>query len=157
MRHRAALRLKRWSASALLITITILAACRPTSGLNAELNRLSAEFKTANQASAIKPMLALYHLDGSDERTTKRLKSALHYELGLPIKRIEFEPLSGAAEETIEFTHDGIAYGPSLPPSYRMRVTYAGKDQFTSLFTIGKSPSGAWRIICAKPIATVNH
>ena len=131
--------------------MTLLAACRPSSGLNPELQSLSAAFKAANQASDIEPMLALYHLDGSDERITTRLKSALHYELGLPIEQIEFTPLSGAAEETIEFTHDGISYGPSLPPRYRMRVIYAGNEQFTSLFTIGKSPSGAWRIICAKP------
>ena len=148
---------KRWLGAVLLSAIALIASCRPTDGLNAKLQPLSAQFKVANQAASIEPMLALYYLEGSDDNSIARLKGALSYELGLQIERIQFEPLSGASEETIEFTHNGTAYGPSLPPRYRMRVVYAGKDQFTSLFTIGKSPSGTWRIICAKPIATLHY
>lgn len=148
---------KRWFGAALLSAIALIAGCRPTDGLNAKLRPLSTEFKAANQADSIEPMLALYYLEGSDDNSIARLKSALSYELGLQIEHIQFEPLSGASEETIEFTHNGTAYGPSLPPRYRMRVVYAGKDQFTSLFTIGKTPSGAWRIISAKPNTTLHY
>jgi len=148
---------RRWLGAALISAIALIAGCRPTDALNAKLRPLSTEFKAANQADSIEPMLALYYLEGSDDNSIARLKSALNYELGLQIERIQFEPLSGAREETIEFTHKGIVYGPSLPPSCRMRVVYAGKDQFTSLYTIGKTPSGAWRIISAKPIATSHY
>ena len=96
-------------------------------------------------------MLGLYYLEGADKRTVDLLKGALHYELGLPIQKVDFEPLSGAPEETIDFTYNGISYGPSIPPLYRMRVVYAVEDQFTSLFTIGLSPEQEWRIVCAKP------
>ena len=145
------------AAAACFGVLALLAACSPTSELEAGLEELSARFKAANQADTIEPMLELYCLKGCDKVITSRLKGALNFELGVPIEQIEFEPLSGASEETIEFTHNGTAYGPSLPPRYRMRVVYAGKDQFTSLFTIGKSPSGTWRIICAKPIATLHY
>lgn len=136
---------------ALLSGIAILAACSPKIQQDPGLQTLADEFRAANQATDIQPMLALYCLDGCDERTIRLLKGALKYELGLPIDRIEFEPLSGAPEETIAFTHEGIAYGPSLKPSYRMRVVYSAEDRFTSLFTIGKEPAGDWRIVCAKP------
>lgn len=115
------------------------------------LEELAAAFHTANQAASIDSMLGLYYLDGCDKRTIDMLKGALDYELGLPIEHIEFEPLSGAPEEVIEFTHDGTAYGPSLEPRYRMRVTYALEDNFTSLFSIGKTPAGDWRIVTARP------
>ena len=116
-----------------------------------ELNSLADDFKAANQADNIDSMLELYCLDGIDRFSIKRLKGALKYELGLPIQKIEFEPLSGAPEETIEFTRNGVVYGPTLKPRYRMRVTYMDKDRFTSLFTIGKDSSGTWKIITAKP------
>jgi len=95
--------------------------------------------------------MALYYLEGADQRTTDLLRGALHYELGLPIHQIEFEPLSGAPEETIHFTHQGVLYGPSIPPLYRMRVIYEVQDHFTSLFTIGLSPEKEWKIVCAVP------
>ena len=137
----------------------ILALClaffmRPTSGLNVGLKRLAADFRAANQAETIEPMLKLYCLEGIDELSITRLKRALQYELGLPIRKIEFEPLSGATEETIQFTHNGIQYGPTLKPRYRMRVTYEGKDRFTSLFTIGKTGSSDWQFISARPVST---
>lgn len=115
------------------------------------LNDLAKAFQAANQAASVDSMLSLYHLDGCDDRTINMLKGALDYELGLPIEQVEFESLSGAPEEVIEFTHDGTAYGPSLEPRYRMRVTYAMEDQFTSLFSIGKTTEGEWRIVTARP------
>ena len=138
-------------AAACLGAISLLAACSPNSKLEPGLDRLSARFKSANQASTIEPMLDLYYLDGCDQVITSRLKGALNFELGLPIEQIEFEPLTGATEETIDFTHNGTTYGPSLAPRYRMRVVYAVEDHFTSLFTVGETPEGEWQIICAKP------
>ncbi|WP_148216357.1 hypothetical protein [Coraliomargarita akajimensis] len=96
-------------------------------------------------------MLDLYCLDGAEARTIQRLKSALRFEQGLAIESISFEPLKGAPEELINFSHQGVDYGPSLPPSYRMRVVYDAEDKFTSLFTLGQNEDGEWRIICAKP------
>jgi hypothetical protein len=135
----------------------LLAACNPKSAVELGLDDLSARFVTANQADTIEPMLKLYCLDGSDSLITSRLKGALDYELGLPIQQIEFAALSGASEETIEFTHNGISYGPSLTPRYRMRVLYAVEDHFSSLFTVGQNPSGEWQIICAKPKPPIRY
>lgn len=118
------------------------------------LDKLATDFKAANRADNIDSMLELYCLDDIDKFSLVRLKDALKYELGLPIKQIEFEPLSGAPEETIEFFHNGIAYGPTLRPRYKMRVTYEDQGRFESLFTIGKNTSGDWKIITAKPLPT---
>ena len=138
-------------AAACISAMMLFAACSPKSELELGLDDLSERFLAANQADTIEPRLALYCLDGCDTLITSRLRSALNYELGLPIEQIQFEALSGAAEETIEFTHRGTTYGPSLKPLYRMRVIYAVEDHFTSLFTVGKDASGGWQIICAKP------
>ncbi len=81
----------------------LFAACSPKSTLELALDDLSARFVAANQADTIDPMLKLYCLNGCDSLIISRLKGALDYELGLPIQQIEFEALSGAAEETIEF------------------------------------------------------
>ena len=137
-----------------LLTLTViwLTACGSKTELG--LRQLAAEFRSANQAKTIEPMLALYHTDGADERTLSQLKGALKYELGLPIKSIEFVPLSGAPEETIDFACNGVAYGPSLKPSMRMLVMYESEDAFTSLFTVGQTESGRWRIVCASPITS---
>ena len=137
--------------------IMLFAACSPKSELEQGLDDLSARFLAANQADTIEPMLKLYCLEDCDTLITSRLKAALNYELGLPIKEIEFEALSGASEETIEFTHNGTAYGPSLKPLYRMRVIYAVEDHFSSLFTVGKGASGEWLIICARPKPPIRY
>jgi hypothetical protein len=137
--------------------LLLFAACSPKSTLELALDDLSARFVAANQADTIDPMLKLYCLNGCDSLIISRLKGALDYELGLPIQQIEFEALSGAAEETIEFTHNGVSYGPSLTPRYRMRVLYAVEDHFSSLFTVGQNPSGEWQIICAKPKPPIRY
>jgi len=116
------------------------------------LNQLALDFRAANQADSIEPMMDLYALEGAADDTVSKLKPALKYELGLPIAEIEFEPLSGAPEETIRFVHDGVQYGPSVEPEYRMRVRYESEDGFTSLFTVGRDEDGAWHIVCAKPL-----
>ena len=141
---------KLWIALLLLAAIGIV-AFRLSTNPDAGLKKLAADFRSANEAETVEPMLALYHLDGSDESDIKLLKVALSYELGLPIEKIEFEPLTGTAEETIQFSRDGIAYGPTLEPRYKMRITYKGKDRFSSIFTIGKTDSGPWKLILTRP------
>jgi len=128
-----------------------ITACARSPVQEDSLKDLATEFRVANQAETIEPMLSLYYLEGVDERMRTRLRAALDYELGLPIERIEFEPLSGSPEETIDFIQEGVAYGPSLKPEYRMRVLYAGEKSFNSLFTIGRTQEGQWRIVCARP------
>jgi hypothetical protein len=132
--------------------VACLIALTVKSRSDAGLKQLAADFRAANQAETMDPMLRLYCLEASDEISTTRLKAALQYELGLPIEKIKFEPLSGAPEETIQFTHNGTQYGPTLKPRYKMRVIYKGTDRFTSLFTIGKTDSGAWKFISTRPI-----
>lgn len=128
-----------------------LGACSPGKPHPEGLDALAEAFREANQAGDIGPMLDLYHLEGTDETIRRMLAAALQFELGLPIARIEFEPLSGAPEETIRFVHDGVPYGPTLQPRYRMRVVYEAQDRFTSMFTLGRRADGVWRIICAAP------
>lgn len=138
----------------LLICAALLAltACKPQSPEAAELEAFAAAFKQANQAADIQPMLTLYELEGSTEQTVNLLKNALHYELAMPIQSIEFEPLSGSPEETIQYEHQGIRYGATLVPRLRMRVRYDTEDAFESLFTIGQNDAGDWRIACSQPI-----
>ena len=144
-------------AAALTVALLLFATCSPKSTLERGLDDLSVRFAAANQADTIEPMLKLYCLNGCDSLIISRLKGALDYELGLPIQHIQFEALSGAAEETIEFTYNGVTYGPSLTPRYRMRVRYAVEDHFSSLFTVGQNTSGDWQIICAKPRPPIRY
>ena len=144
-------------AAALTGAMMLFAACSPKSTLELGLDDLSVRFVAANQADTIEPMLKLYCLNGCDSLILSRLKGALDYELGLPIQQIQFEALSGAAEETIEFTYNGVTYGSSLTPRYRMRVLYAVEDHFSSLFTVGQNTSGDWQIICAKPRPPIRY
>ena len=151
MKSQNSTTIRTLTAAACFGAMALLTACNPKAELEPGLDELSARFLAANKADSIEPMLDLYCLEGSDTVITSRLKGALNFELGLPIERIEFEPLSGASEETIEFTYNGTTYGPSLEPRYRMKVLYAVEDHFTSLFTVGQNPKGEWQIICAKP------
>ena len=132
--------------------LLLLGACTPEPEPNAGLETLRLQFKAANQAESIEPLLSLYHLEGCDPSTLLMLKGALTYELGLPVREVTFEPLSGAPEEAISYTHNGVTYGPTLTPAYRMRVSYALEDGFTSLFTIGETNEGEWKIVTAKPL-----
>ncbi|WP_269526938.1 hypothetical protein [Coraliomargarita parva] len=130
----------------------MVTACKPDTRVDPGLSHLAKAFRAANQAKDIGPMLELYELKGTDNWTVSMLKAALKYELGLPIAAIEFEPLSGAPEEVIDFTHDGVQYGPSLEPGYRMRVRYDVEDGLTSLYTVGQRKDGSWRIVCSRPL-----
>lgn len=134
-----------------IIGFTLIACNRPENPLDKDLQVFAEAFRKANKAEDTGPMLDLYHLDGVEKRTVLMLEQALGYELGLPVGSIDFEPLSGAPEESIDFTHDGVRYGPSLEPTLRMRVVYAVEDKFTSLFTLGRTKDGNWRIVSAKP------
>lgn len=136
------------ASAAAIVALTL--ATKPDAGLKS----LAADFRSANQAETIEPMLKLYHLDGSDESDINLLKVALSYELGLPIESIVFEPLSGADEETIRFSRGGVEYGPTLQPRYKMRVTYKVQNRFSSTFTIGKTDSGVWKFVSVKPSNT---
>ena len=141
----------------ILLVVTCLIALKFIFGLDAGLKQLEADFRVANQAETIEPMLKLYYLEGSDDTGITLLKGALQYELGLPIADIQFEPLSKAPEETIQYTHNGTPYGPTLKPRYKMRVIYKGAERFTSLYTIGKTDLGTWRFIAARPELTPNN
>ena len=141
-----------------LIFVTILlffqltlSSCSPKGADGASLDAFASDFRAANNGMSIEPMLALYSVDGLTDRTKIMLKNALLYEHGLPILSINFEPLIGSPDEQIEYTYEGIKYGPSIKPIYRMRVCYRTEDRFESLFTIGKNPQGAWRIVSSKP------
>lgn len=135
----------------LAIILFSLSACTPKA--DDGLAALAQNFRTANQADMIEPMLALYALEGTTENTRNLLKTTLQFELGMPIQSIEFEPLSGAPEESIRYTHQGIEYGPTLTPGYRMRVLYRTEDNFESRFTIGQLEDGSWRIVSSRPVA----
>lgn len=121
-------------------------------GSERRLQELAEGFRVANRADSPEPMLALYALDETDRATVNLLRIAVSFELGLPIESITFEALSGAPEEDIDFVHQGVRYGPSIEPRYRMRVRYAVEESFSSLFTIGQLKDGSWRIVSTKPI-----
>lgn len=125
--------------------------CKPESSSNKELQAFADSFTAANQSRSIQPMLELYELEGSTEQTVSMLRNALLYELNMPIQSIQFEPLSSSPEESIQYEHQGIEYGPTLEPRLRMRVNYATEDKFESLFTIGQNTAGEWRIISSRP------
>ncbi|MEO0510099.1 MAG: hypothetical protein AAF065_09600 [Verrucomicrobiota bacterium] len=129
-----------------------LSACSPSFPDKAGLRQLAEAFEEANQADSINAMLDLYHLEGTDAITRQLLKPVLQSELGLPIRTIQFEPLSGAPEENIGFEYEGRSYGPSLEPKLRMRVIYETEDNFISLFSIGQRTDGAWRIVSSRRI-----
>ena len=134
------------------VSLVLLACDRSEVARYKGTKALAEEFRIASQADTVEPMLALYALEGTEKQTIRMLKEAIEYELNLPISSIQFEPLTGAPEERIDYVHDGVAYGPSLEPRLRMRVLYALEDQFTSLYTVGQLPDGTWRIVCARPI-----
>ena len=116
-----------------------------------ELKAFADAFSEANQASGVEAMLAIYALEGTTENTKNLLKNAILYELGLPIQSINFEPLTGLPEESIEYTHQGVDYVATLEPSLRMRVRYATEDRFESLYSIAQNNAGEWRIVSSRP------
>ncbi len=116
-----------------------------------ELKAFADAFSEANQATGVEAMLAIYALEGTTENTKNLLKNAILYELGLPIQSINFEPLTGLPEESIEYTHQGVDYIATLEPRLRMRVQYATEDRFESLYCIAQNGAGKWRIVSSRP------
>ena len=116
-----------------------------------ELKAFADAFSEANQATGVEAMLAIYALEGTTENTKNLLKNAILYELGLPIQSINFEPLTGLPEESIEYTHQGVDSVATLEPSMRMRVSYATEDRFESLYSIAQNNAGEWRIVSTRP------
>jgi hypothetical protein len=143
-----------FKAAGITCAVATLSACSTEPAYSEGLEALKLEFKAANAANSIDPLLALYHLEGSDDYTLTLLRGTLQSELGMPIREISFEPLSGAPEELISYSHNGVDYGPSLEPAHRMRVIYGVEDGFTSLFTIGQNEGGVWKIVSARPAAS---
>ena len=140
------------SSGALMFCVSVLlSACTSGPQDSSSLEDFAERFREANDAENVEPMLALYELEGSSKRTISLLRNALLFELGLPIQSIEFEPLSGAPEEQISFTHQGIRYGPTLQPKLRMQVRYATEDGLASNYTIGKNAEDNWRIVSSRP------
>ena len=136
----------------IFVSCALLVSSACSTQESAELEAFADAFTEANQAPEVEPMLAIYALEGTTENTKNLLKNALLYELGLPIQSIEFEPLTGSPEESIEYSHQGMDYVATLEPSLRMRVRYDTEDRFESLFSIGQNDAGEWRIISSRPI-----
>jgi hypothetical protein len=143
---------KKGDIGLLLLSLLLIVGCQPDAAELSGRQILADEFREANEADTIEAMLALYALEGSSEQTVSLLKNALLYELGLPIRTIVFEPLSGAPSETIRYRFKGVDYGPTLEPKHRMRVVYDTEDGFESVFTIGQNAEGLWRIVSSRPI-----
>lgn len=130
-------------------TLLALSACNVHE--SPELKAFADAFSEANQATGVEAMLAIYALEGTTENTKNLLKNAILYELGLPIQSINFEPLTGLPEESIEYTHQDVDYVATLEPSMRMRVRYATEDRFESLYSIAQNNAGEWRIVSTRP------
>jgi hypothetical protein len=135
----------------IFVSAALLALSACSMQESAELEAFADAFTEANQATGVEPMLAIYALDGTTENTKNLLKNAVLYELGLPIQSIEFEPLTGSPEESIEYTHQGVDYIATVEPSLRMRVRYKTEDRFESLFSIGQNDASEWRIVSSRP------
>ena len=145
------------SKSAIGFLMTVLIACSPASLEKQDLDNFAAAFRVANQAKNLNPMLKLYATSGADKEQLTALKGALEYELGLPIESIQFYKYTYDTNAQIDYTYEGISYGPSLPPKILMQVQYSTDDRFMSRFTLGQTDVGSWRIICAKPtVPTIN-
>ena len=139
------------------LLITVLTACSPTSQEDQALDDFATAFRSANQAKNLSQMLKLYATGGADEKQLTALRGALRSELGLPIESIQFYKYTYDTNAQIDYTYEGISYGPSLPPKIFMQVQYSTDDRFMSRFTLGQTEVGSWRIICAKPtVPTMN-
>ena len=139
------------SLSLIALLMTVLTACSPTSQENQALEDFATAFRAANQAKSLSQMLKLYATTGADEKQLTALRGALRSELGLPIESIQFHKYTNNTDALIDYTYEGISYGPSLQPKISMQVQYSTDDRFMSRFTLGQTDVGSWRIICAKP------
>ena len=135
----------------IVISSAILTLCACSLQESSDLEAFADAFSEANQSTGVEAMLAIYALEGTTENTKNLLKNAILYELGLPIQSINFEPLTGLPEESIEYTHQDVDYVATLEPSMRMRVRYATEDRFESLYSIAQNNAGEWRIVSTRP------
>ena len=135
----------------LVILSFLLSACSDTFIYQKSLNEFSESFLKANLEEDMDAMLGLYATNGLKKTDLAILKTALSFEIGLPIQTISFEELTGAPEESIAYEHEGIEYGASLTPRLRMHVIYAVEGQLTSKFSIGRTSKKEWKIITAVP------
>lgn len=115
------------------------------------LSAFSESFMAANESRNVEAMLELFAFEEADQKTINLLRIAIEFEIGLPVESLVFESLSGAPEEIIDYTHNGISYRPSLKPKYRMKVQYDVEGQLASKYTLGRNIENAWRIVTAVP------
>ena len=98
----------------LVILSFLLSACSDTFIYQKSLNEFSESFLKANLEEDMDAMLGLYATNGLKKTDLAILKTALSFEIGLPIQTISFEELTGAPEESIAYEHEGIEYGAKL-------------------------------------------
>lgn len=134
-----------------IILSVLLSACSDTFVHQKSLSEFAERFEIANASEDMNAMLELYALNGIKKNDLSILRTALSFEIGLPIKAIHFQELTGAPEESIAFQHQNIEYGASLAPKLRMLVEYAVEGQLTSKFSLGKNTQKEWKIITAIP------
>ena len=135
----------------LVILSFLLSACSDTFIYKKSLKKFSESFLKANLEEDMDAMLALYATNGLKKTDLVILRTALSYEIGLPIQTISFEKLTGSPEESIAYEHEGVEFTASLTPRLRMNVVYAIEGQLTSKFTIGRNSKKEWKIITAIP------
>lgn len=115
------------------------------------LKNFATDFENANDAENMEALLDLFDRANMDPKDLTVLKTALSFEIGLPIERIYFQALSGTPEETIAYEKAGTAYQASLKPKYRMVVDYAHQGGLSSKFTLGRDNNRDWKIVTAVP------
>lgn len=133
-----------------LVSLTVI-GCSDLVLNKKSLNAFSESFIAANESRDVEAMLELFALEEADQKTINLLRIAIEFEIGLPIESLVFESLSGAPEEIINYTHNGISYEPSLKPKYRMKVQYDVEGQLASKYTLGRNIENDWRIVTAVP------
>lgn len=135
----------------LVILSFLLSACSDTFIYQKSLNEFSESFLKANLEENMDAMLSLYATNGIKKGDLAILKTALSFEIGLPIQTISFEELTGAPEESIAYEHEGVSYEASLTPRLSMHVKYAVEGQLKSKFSIGRTSKKEWKIVTAIP------
>lgn len=127
------------------------AACSDLVLHQKSLKNFAKDFENANAAEDMEALLNLFDRARMDPKDLTVLKTALSFEIGLPIERIYFEALSGAPEETIAYERSGTAYQASTTPKYRMVVDYANQEGLRAKFTLGRDKNRDWKIVTAVP------
>ena len=87
----------------IVILSFLLSACSDTFIYQKSLNKFSESFLKANLEENMDAMLGLYATNGLKKTDLAILKTALSFEIGLPIQTISFEELTGAPEESIAY------------------------------------------------------